>query len=808
MALEYEICIENLKALAEYYSENKDTRNEATTRLQLIDRLFIECLGWSRDDITAEESQGKEYADYTFRAPRRILIVEAKKEGDYFELPVGLNRIEYSLGSLMRDYPNLKDAIEQASGYCQSRGVPYGAICNGHQLAAFIAVRDDGTSPFDGQAVVFTSLEQMLEEFLDFWNLFSKPAIENKNLTRKLLGDILPELPPKLSASIYRYPGIKQRNIFQTDLQIVSELVIEDITRTGDLEKPFLEECYCPSGALSQHSMISKSILKARYDALFYNEPGAPLTIPTTSKDGITPELYAESLSRRPIVLLGDVGVGKTTFIKYLIHVDAVEQFQNAISFYIDLGSQAAINTDIKEFIPLEIARQLLDIYGVDIEERNTVRGIYNLELERFRKSIYSDLYDVNPQLFKEREVEFLAEKVKNRAEHLRSSVEFFSKGWKKQIIVFLDNADQRSDEIQQEVFLISQEISAQWPATVFLALRPETFQRSLKEGALSGYHQKAFTISPPRIDRVLTKRLEFAKKLTSGEIPLTSLSESIRVNFINLNTVIQIFLRTIERRDEIIEFIDNISKGNVRLALDLVREFFGSGHVDTKKFIEIYTETGDYIIPMHEFLRAVIYDDAEYYEPSRTNVTNIFDVSSHDPKEHFLMPILINLLESSKGSSVGEGYVETASVYEKLQSIGFTPTQIDHVMVRAQRRELIESFERSLPILGNEIPEAIRPTSVGMYHIRKLCKLFTYIDAILVDTPIFDNEVREKVTDVQSILLRLERATLFIDYLSSIWLQEEGISSFFDWDGTCHELKADIAAIRVRVNRDIERQA
>jgi len=69
----------------------------------------------------------------------------------------------------MRDYPNLKQAIEQATRYCGSRGVPFGAVTNGHQLVAFVAVRNDGAAPLDGRALVFSSLEVMLAHFLDLW---------------------------------------------------------------------------------------------------------------------------------------------------------------------------------------------------------------------------------------------------------------------------------------------------------------------------------------------------------------------------------------------------------------------------------------------------------------------------------------------------------------------------------------------------------------------------------------------------------------------------------------------------------------
>ena len=52
------------------------------------------------------------------------------------------------------------------------------------------------------------------------------------------------------------------------------------------------------------------------------------------------------------------------------------------------------------------------------------------------------------------------------------------------------------------------------------------------------------------------------------------------------------------------------MSAGNVRLALDLVRQFFGSGHINTQKILDIYHRSGGYRIPLHEFLRAIIYDD------------------------------------------------------------------------------------------------------------------------------------------------------------------------------------------------------
>src|SRR5205807_386022 len=113
-----------------------------------------------------EDSYQGEFTDYTFIFPRKLFIVEAKKEGTYFELPVGNMRLDRSISSLLQTTPALRDALKQVAGYCQQRGVPYAAVTNGHQIIVFFASRSDGLPPFEGNAVVFASLEQMHDHFL------------------------------------------------------------------------------------------------------------------------------------------------------------------------------------------------------------------------------------------------------------------------------------------------------------------------------------------------------------------------------------------------------------------------------------------------------------------------------------------------------------------------------------------------------------------------------------------------------------------------------------------------------------------
>jgi len=792
----YEEHRSKLEQLVLWYGQRRADRNEATTRLHLIDTLFFECLGWTKEDATAEESDNGEYTDYTFLAPRRMLIVEAKREGIYFELPAGTKGHYRSIPGLCKDYGDLKLAIEQVSRYCQRRGVQFGAVCNGHQIVALLACRNDGLSPLDGKALVFASLEEMRDSFRVFWDALSKPGVQEKRLLTQLVGDSRPRLPAKLSSSINNYPGIKGRNAFQADLQILSELVVEDVPRSPELERRFLKECYCQSGAISQHSLLAKQILEARYAALFDPDIRGPTVLPATTKNGITRELFAESISRRPIILLGDIGVGKTTFIRNLILVEAASILENGVSLYIDLGARGILAMDLREFILDEIARQLREDYRIAVDERNFVRSVYNLEIQRFRRSIYSDLEATDKVAFRQREIAFLESKLQKREQHTKHALQHICRGQNKQIVIFLDNADQRTEDIQEQAFLMAQEIAQAWPVTVFVALRPGTFHRSLRSGSLSGYHPKAFAISPPRVDRVLQSRLEFSVKIAQGHVPLESLGRGVQIKLHALENIMRSFLESMRRRNELMEFLDNIAGGNIRLALDLVRQFFGSGHVDTQKIVDKYDRTGTYYIPLHEFLRAVIYGHAAHYDPKQSYVANMFDLIHVDGREHFLLGTLIGYLQDAGRKTGRQGFVNVSLVYERLQSLGFDAEQIDRAIIRALEKKLIEPGAREAPDMTAPTPELLRASSVGVYHAQKLVRQFTYVDAMVVDTPILDPGFRDRILDVERIRARLERARLFKAYLDSQWNSFDSNGEEFDWRAVSRDLAVDIDSV------------
>lgn len=779
--------------------------NEANTRFKIIDEIFLHCLAWEKSDVSLEEHIDKGYADYKFSTSRPMLIIEAKKEGEYFDLPVTAKTDKMSvvnLKGLMKNNASASRALSQVATYCQKSGIPYALVTNGSQFICFIASRNDSQNPLEGKAVIFPSLESVSADFTLFWNLFSKVGVQKNKIRELLLGKAQPKIPPRLADIISDYPGPQRRNSLQNDLRIVSELILEDLLHE-DLEKQFLKECYCSSGVLSSHSLLAKNILQNRYSEIKTGTGSTPELIKVNTKKGISKDFLSKVINRRPVLLLGDVGSGKSTFIRHLIKVDAENFFKKGLALHVDLGTKTILEADVKDAVLDEIIRLIREDYAIDIYEDKFIRDVYKDELKRFSNGVNKSLKALDPTDYQKREISHLIDLQENKANHAKNSIKTIAERGKS-IVIFLDNCDQRTTQDQQEVFLIAEQIADTWPVTVFVSLRPETFAISNQEGVLKAYHAKAFTIDPPSMVDVLQKRLKFGLKIAKGEVSVPSLKDT-ELKLEQLSNLLQVMITSLKDNPDLVAFIDNVASGNARQAIDMVKDFFGSGHINTEKILRIYDESGYYKIPLHEFLRAVIYGENQYYDPRTSMIKNIFAVNTEDAKEHFLLfALLIILDKESKNAGVKrKGFINVDFLYDKLQVLGYTPDQIDGCFMNAIANNLVETNEKVLIESNARHSNLVRPTSSGACYVKILYSMFAYIDAVSVDTPIFGNESQEKILIPGLPLdIRLRRTEEFHKYLDDIFESSIGTSSDIPevleaWRAGSKKIRGDIEYIK-----------
>lgn len=116
--------------------------------------------------------------------------------------------------------------------------------------------------------------------------------------------------------------------------------------------------------------------------------------------------------------------------------------------------------------------------------------------------------------------------------------------------------------------------------------------------------------------------------------------------------------------------------------------------------------------------------------------------------------------------------------------------------------RGLFETSEKGNTLKIGHDSLMIRTTSSGVYHITHLISSFTYIDAIVVDIPIFDKAIREQIINCLDIQSRLNRAIIFVKYLDSIWEEMGFQNTHFNWEIISNDLKSDIALVQSKVDK------
>ncbi|MDR3055990.1 MAG: AAA family ATPase [Zoogloeaceae bacterium] len=768
--------------------------NEADTRHRFLDLLIHDVLAWERSDTHLEKHADGEYSDYELGEPPQILI-EAKKSGVTFDLPhEGSSRLLRSIKSISSNSQNFKKAFEQVVKYCANRSIQVGVIANSTQIIVFIGVRADGVPVIDGKCLAFCGYESIKQNFAKLWQALSPDAAGRHALLEDLRsGSALTGIPAKLSSRIPDYPSFRYPSGSQQSLRVLSDLLIEDAPNTPEFRKSFLEKCYCESGALAQEALLGKNILAARYAAMFAPTEQSPTMQPIKpsleNRFGLPPEAIADAFGRRPIVIIGDVGVGKTSFIRNLIYVKAEEEMKDTIFIYIDLGSQANLGQNIQDFLLGDIKRQLLEDYSVDIDENSFVRGVYYGDLIRFEKGIYGSLKEKSPEKFLEKQIERLSELTKDTTHHLQKSIEHISKGRKKHVVICIDNADQREYDDQQRAFLAAQEFSSSWHALVLVSIRPRTYFASKASGSISAYPQRILTISPPRIDKVLERRLTYSLDLAEGRLPL---EHEFTINLNSIALFLKALIYSLENNKELRELLVNITGGNIREALELIKKFIGSANVDSEKIIRAM-EIGNssYVIPLHEFSKAALLGEYSHYDSRSSIACNLFDLRYPDPREHFLCLILVSYLLSDTTSKDRDGFIKAIDIIAEMQKIGYVSEQIEQALRRLTNKKLIEgteriTFDEGLQGLMGDMPLAFRATTIGSYHVTRWVPTFAYMDAMLFDTPILDNDVRtDLVSKISSFEIseRLRRTTIFRKYLDRSWDEISNPPLYFSWD-------------------------
>jgi hypothetical protein len=779
--------------------------NEANTRHKIIDFILHELLSWPKNRVSLEEHIHPGYADYVLnKGDIPILIIEAKKEGVFFELPIPYTKESSSYISIKKliSDQNINDAITQVKNYCFESGCEFACITNGHEWI-FFKTFEKGKKWDSLQAFVVRDLNFFHQDYTKAINRLSFTAV-NDNMS---LSELLTSTPPK-DRNIY-FPKEK---ISSYSHQIVSNRLanhLRPIARKyfgtiDDNDKDFMDLCYVHQREYQGTLDGIRSLIKDSLSPYF--EQYGIQQLEDTGKGGQLGGRLSRNLKNNRfsdvIVLFGGKGSGKSTFLKRLLHHSPPRWLiDSAVVSNIDL-------LNVSESIE-HIRTKIWDSVVISLDKEN----VLNADREILLKSLFSDRFEIaqkqnlsglqkNTDSYNITLNQLVAEWKKDKvycATRLVSALADQKKG----VIVVIDNTDQYSSETQDFCFTTAQEIAKHLKCMALISMREERFFNSKIHGVLDAFQKSGFHISSPKPAEVFKKRIEYIIDLMVGHKSSSSVitfpSEKIKNDCTKfLNILSRDFSND---SSPLNSFLTACAHGDIRLSLDLFNSFLLSGYTNVDEMLD----SGFWTFKIHQVIKPVMVPTRYFYDEQVSDIPNMFQIRSSRQGSHFTA--LRILRKISKGVDISSpAYFSVAELRSYF----------------ADTFKMVEDFENNLDMLlkhgfveaNNRLDyysisvDTIKITNYGLYIFKDLAYYFTYLDLICSDCGIFDlatsNYLAEaakieyahfnKREKMDRIKVRLARVERFIDYLHS---EETFEREYYSLGMPIDEMFSQIAKVR-----------
>ena len=779
-------------AIAEFRSfcDAMGAASETDTRVKLIDRVLKEVLGWPEEAIVREKNIEGDFLDYMFIVRNRPLVaVEAKKEGVTFKVPVTSRRTLKLNGTLVSD-KEVKAAIDQARSYCDDHGIRYAIATNGYAWIVFRAVRDD--MPWrEGSARVFASLDHVVAEFTEFWNLLSYEALASGSLDSEF------GTAPISSRSLHRVVDRLatadvplRRNRLNEQLQPIIKAIFEDIASQENLD--LFKACYVHSESLKVIARDLDLVITDAVPAFLQSEGGVDIE---QTKDGAG--RFGKDIESSVLrsdgdlyLLLGGIGSGKTTFLKRYQQVLAKELLTaKAYWFHLDFLAAPLAVEDLETFVWQGVLAALREKYAGDF-----------LEMRRFVKKMFADKIaaieetalrhvKADSEEYEKAISPFLERWQEDLSDYVPRVLKYAKKVGQKAIVFFIDNVDQLDPAYQAKIFLLAQRVTRLVSATTIVAMREESYYAASIQKAFTAYTSRKFHIASPHFRAMISQRINFAidqLAVPAEERSLVAL-RGLQLEHEDIVGFLKIVQRSVFSWSRMLaRFIEALCFGNMRMALEMFSTFLTSGASDVTKMLNIYHDEGDYTVAFHEFVKSIMLGDRRYYKEDYSRIRNVFNATAERNSSHFTAwrALLVLLSHRGESSPEGRGYVEIGRLVGHFETLFDNSKDLLSTLDRLVAAQLIEVNTRSIETAVGA--SHVRVTSAGWYYVRHLAHKFCYLDLVLQDTPLDNNELanelKQSMYDVDNLgdrgenkaermQVRFERVRKFLEYLNE---QEE----------------------------------
>jgi GTPase SAR1 family protein len=476
------------------------------------------------------------------------------------------------------------------------------------------------------------------------------------------------------------------------------------------------------------------------------------------------------------IVLFGGKGAGKSTFLRKLLY-HKPPQF---LSKYSRVAIADLLNTpederEIHKSIWTQIVNNL-DVDELLKGDRNQLLSLFETKYVIATKQSLFGL-DKESENFNIKLNELVNQWIDDRKYVAKCLVEY----WRlkhKGCVVVVDNTDQLPHKLQDLCFTTAQEVADHLGCLVIISMREERFHSSRIHGTLDAYQNSGFHISSPVTQAVFEKRINYViQKLDDDSFCLSELGCNSTAPAADAIKKLFFILKNEFKKGNnspLTDFLTACAHGNIRMALELFRDFVKSGYTNVGEMVASQTLWN---LKTHQVLKPVMIPYRFFYDESQSAIPNIFQIRDKTNGSHFTGMRLLSKL--SDGIDLANPFYLSIGQLKEYFSENFNMVDdFEKNLDIFLKCDLVESNNR-LDFYCDEV-DSVRITTYGLYIFNNLTSFFTYIELVSSDCGIFNegsaNDIVSFSNDdfryfnqrnrLDRVKARLKKATVFLDYL------------------------------------------
>lgn len=754
--------------------------NEATTRHQIIDVVLHQVLSWPTSAVVCEEHVSPGYADYVLsgRREKPILVIEAKKDGIFFQLPPVFNdtndATKVRLKTLVTD-EDIRKAVNQARRYAIELGCQFAAITNGHQWIFFKTFAPQ-SNWLELNAFVVPNLHYFAVNFTAAVSALSYGAIADQLTLSRIIGTALPT-DAQLFHTKEHIPSYNQEVTTNHLAPLLRPLAERFLGTIDEHDDEFMEFCYVNR---REYEISFVNMQEVVYNSL------SPYFISYNVKeffdDGLGGELGKRITSsardrrtRDVVIMYGAKGSGKSTFVRKLLYHRPPKEIQHfAVVALIDLVNCEEDKMKIEDRVWTDLLK------GIDVDNvlDGTREQLLELFHDEFTKAERQVLVGLNKSsdLYNDRLNSLVKCWLSDRAYCSRCLSDYWKKK-RKGLIVVLDNTDQFEPKMQDYCFVLAKQISEELDCLVIVSMREERFYYSRFHGTLDAFQTSGFHLSSPPSSRVFQKRLDYILKVLEDPEYARKVAPQITDDQANATkSLFGVLRREFGRKSsDLSVFLRHCAHGDMRRALSMFREFLTSGYTRVDEMIR----TPGWRLQVHQVVRPMMAPIRFFYDENLSQMPNIYQIRSGTIGSHFTALRILKILSEHTSTSTA-AFVPMATLRSYFSSIFDMLDDLEKNLDILLRKGLIESNNR-IDVLHESI-ESLRISTFGRYLFNNLCFRFNYVDLVCLDCAVHDEAVARSLArlaerdiglyyeskKVARLKVRLRRAREFISHLSA----------------------------------------